>query len=489
MYERIKPIEDGTSRLENPELKALAVVWHEKREILRTHPEHEEFLKRLKREWAIETGLIERLYHWDRGVTETLIEQGIESSLIASSTGLRREEATHIKNLIDDQYQAIEALFQFIKGEQPFSEYFVRGMHQVLTDHQVSTEAQTQDGSIIQVPLRRGDYKILPNNPRRSDGEMHLYSPPEIVRDEMQQLVAWYGEYELQYAPEVLSAWLHHRFTQIHPFQDGNGRVARVLASLVFLKAGLFPLVVRDEDRKLYIAALEAADANNLDDLIHLFAARQRDAILKALGVEQQVRQAGYADKALQSGLKILKDRLQKRQESLAETFSVADVLRDVAVKRFSDMVENLNKNLYELTPPDAERAYKSVFKQADNNDTKRIYYSGQIIETARHLKYFANTIDYRSWASLVIHTETSFEMIISFHGYGPSYNGILAASAFTFQRISHEDGSTEYTGVSPCADLFQFNYAESVASTETRFKVWLDDALAIGLGEWQRSL
>ena len=290
-------------------------------------------------------------------------------------------------------------------------------------------------------------------------------------------------------SPEVLSAWLHHRFTQIHPFQDGNGRVARILASLVFLKADLFPLVIRDEDRKQYIAALETADDGNLNKLIHLFAARQRDAILKALGVEQQVRQAGYADKALQSGLKILRDRLQKRQESLAETFRVADVLRAMTVKRFSDMVEDLNKNLYELTPSDADRAYKAVSKQADNADSKRIYYSGQIIDTARQLGYFANTVDYRSWASLVIHTETSFELIVSFHGYGPAYNGILAASAFTFQRISHEDGGTEYTGVSPCVDLFQFNYAESAASTQTRFEEWLEAALAIGLGEWQHSL
>ena len=37
---------------------------------------------------------------------------------------------------------------------------------------------------------------------------------------------------------EVEAAWLHHRFTQIHPFEDGNGRVARALASLVFIPDG-----------------------------------------------------------------------------------------------------------------------------------------------------------------------------------------------------------------------------------------------------------
>ena len=52
-------------------------------------------------------------------------------------------------------------------------------------------------------------------------------------------------------APEVEAAWLHHRFTQIHPFQE-NGRIARALATLIFVKAEL-PLVVRDSERDKYM--------------------------------------------------------------------------------------------------------------------------------------------------------------------------------------------------------------------------------------------
>ena len=112
----------------------------------------------------------------------------------------------------------------------------------------------------------------------------------------MERLIGMYRNAEPSYPPEVKSAWLHHRFTQVHPFQDGNGRVARALASLVFLREGLFPLVIRESDRQEYIGALEAADAGDLSQLINLFARRQRDAILKALGLEQQVQQSKYAD-------------------------------------------------------------------------------------------------------------------------------------------------------------------------------------------------
>ena len=58
----------------------------------------------------------------------------------------------------------------------------------------------------------------------------------------------------------MLAAWVRHRFTQIHPFQDGNGRVARLLATLVFSRAEWLPLVVRRDDRVRYLDALEAAD-------------------------------------------------------------------------------------------------------------------------------------------------------------------------------------------------------------------------------------
>ncbi|NEO28856.1 MAG: Fic family protein [Symploca sp. SIO3C6] len=83
---------------------------------------------------------------------------------------------------------------------------------------------------------------------------------------------------EQKVPPEVEAAWLHHRFTQIHPFQDGNGRVARCLASLVFIQDGWFPLVLTRDNRADYIAALEQADHGNLSDLINLFSKSQKQA-------------------------------------------------------------------------------------------------------------------------------------------------------------------------------------------------------------------
>ena len=139
------------------------------------------------------------------------------------------------------------------------------------------TEAITPTGNRIQVRLLKGEYKNQPNNPKRADGTVHEYCPYELTGDEMQNLVRLYREAEGKFDPVVLAVWLHHRFTQIHPFQDGNGRVARALASLVFLKAQLFPLVIREaESRRLHSSARDCRLGRSLAAVLALCTAPKR---------------------------------------------------------------------------------------------------------------------------------------------------------------------------------------------------------------------
>lgn len=145
----------------------------------------------------------------------------------------------------------------------------------MFTRNQEHAEGRDQFGRLVEVPLIRGDYKRQPNNPTRRDGSIYEYCPPEHVAAEMDQLVAWHREHE-DVAPEAEAAWLHHRFVQIHPFQDGNGRLARALATLIFIRADWLPLVVRNDDRGSYIGVLEAADDGDLKPLVEFFASVQR---------------------------------------------------------------------------------------------------------------------------------------------------------------------------------------------------------------------
>lgn len=487
-YQRIQSFPDPNA-YDFPELRALSSVWQERRAALEDDGAYKEFIKKLQREWAIETGIIERLYTWDRGVTEVLIEHGIESSIIVHRGGISQRDAENIQALINDHLGIVEGLFGYIKGEEPLTEHFIRGLQAQFTAHQDYTEAVTESGDLVQVTLRKGEYKTLPNNPRRPDGKVHPYCPPELTKEEMENLIRMYCEAEANHTPEVKSAWLHHRFTQIHPFQDGNGRVARALASLVFLHEGLFPLVVRESDRKEYIGALEAADEGNLGLLVAFFARRQRDAILKALGLEQQVQQSKYAEQIVVSALELLRNRFSQEQQKVSVVYDYAAKLFSFVEQKFRDFASTLDPQLRSLTPPNSPK-YHARANAADNTSNQRHYFQKQLVEIANHFDYFANFECYRTWVRITLTTDQDFDYVISFHGYGPGDTGILGVSAFTYVKAPKEEGGTEPVALHPAAtELFQFNYAESFETTEKRFSEWLEASMAIALAEWKRSL
>ena len=472
-----------------PELGALSSVWREKKASLEDDGAYQEFIKKLQREWAIETGIIERLYNWDRGVTEVLIQQGIESSLISHEAGISQQDAEHIQDLICDHVGIVEGLFGYVKGAEPLSEYFIRGLQAKFTAHQDYVEAMTAAGVRMHVALKKGEYKSMPNNPRRPDGTVHPYCPPEFVQDEMQSLIQMYREAEEIYPPEVKSAWLHHRFTQIHPFQDGNGRVARALATLVFLRAGLFPLVVRDQDRTEYIGALESADAGDLSALVRFFAQRQKDAILKALGLEQQVQQGKYADQIISSALDLLKVRFGQERDKVSVVYTHAEKLLVEVESKFKSLARQLGDPLRTVTPP-GKPEYHARSNYANNVSPNRHFFQKQIFEAAKHFGYFANLERYRSWVRLTLTTDQDFDFVVSFHGYGHGDTAILAASAFTYVKAPREDGGFETVSFHPVSqELFQFNYVEPYESTANRFAEWLESSTAIALAEWKRSL
>ena len=65
--------------------------------------------------------------------------------------------------------------------------------------------------------------------------------------------------------PIETASFLHHKFVAIHPFSDGNGRVARLLTNLYLISRGFPPIVLKKEDRGKYYKYLRAADAGNLN--------------------------------------------------------------------------------------------------------------------------------------------------------------------------------------------------------------------------------
>jgi Fic family protein len=84
--------------------------------------------------------------------------------------------------------------------------------------------------------------------------------------------------------PET-AAYLHHRFVAIHPFLDGNGRVARLLMNLYLIRYGYPPVIVQKEDRQLYYDALRQADEGNDKPFTFFIARAVSDALSRTLAV------------------------------------------------------------------------------------------------------------------------------------------------------------------------------------------------------------
>ena len=220
------------------ELPALMAVWDEARGEL-DERQVEEFNDRLNREWAIETGIIERIYTLDEGTTRLLIEQGIDASLIAHDDD-NGGSPELIAGIIRDHQEAVEWLFEIVRQERPLTTSFIKQLHHLMTRKQSHADGVDMFGRATRIKLRHGEYKQGPNNPTRTDGSTHEYCPPEHVAAEMDRLIELHDEHIVREVPADLeAAWLHHRFIQIHPFRDGNGRVARAIASLVLLRGRL----------------------------------------------------------------------------------------------------------------------------------------------------------------------------------------------------------------------------------------------------------
>ncbi len=128
VHHRWTPIKDLElpAELATADLKALAQVWRDQRDRLDGQDAYHQFMERLKREWAIETGLIERLYTVDRGITRMLIEQGINAALIPHD---RDANPDLIVAMISDHKAAVEGVFDFVKGPRELSTSYIRELY------------------------------------------------------------------------------------------------------------------------------------------------------------------------------------------------------------------------------------------------------------------------------------------------------------------------------------------------------------------------
>lgn len=156
--------------------------------------------------------------------------------------------------------------------EQPLTEQLIKNLNEIILVRPFWKEAITPDGQNTRRLIKVGEYKEFPNSVRLQNGELFEYASPTETPIKMHELIEWYRTEEKSLHPVTLATILHYLFVCIHPFDDGNGRVARLLMNFVLIRNNYPPVVIKSKDKPSYLQALHLADVGNYEPFIEYIA-------------------------------------------------------------------------------------------------------------------------------------------------------------------------------------------------------------------------
>ena len=144
----------------------------------------------------------------------------------------------------------------------PLTQNFIRILHKTLLREDYTVYRNLPGGQTTSYVIHAGQYKTRPNSVITRYGDRFEYASPEETPALMTDLVDWYNEAEQsgKFTPIELAAIFHYRYIRIHPFEDGNGRIARLMANYILLRQGYPMIVVRSRKKNDYLEALHKTD-------------------------------------------------------------------------------------------------------------------------------------------------------------------------------------------------------------------------------------
>ena len=153
-------------------------------------------------------------------------------------------EAINVDDVIEtsNHFRCVDIIIDNVKSA--LTEKFIKNLHMMLKS---GTSDCAKDWFVV------GDYKKVPNEV----GEMAT-TPPEKVASKMKSLLLSYKSTENKTLEDILE--FHVQFERIHPFQDGNGRVGRLIMFKECLKHNIVPFVIEDNLKTFYYRGLKEWD-------------------------------------------------------------------------------------------------------------------------------------------------------------------------------------------------------------------------------------
>jgi hypothetical protein len=235
----------------------------------------------------------------------------------------------------------------------------------------------------------------------------------------MHDLLEWYRN-ELNDPDHngwVLAATFHYKFIRIHPFDDGNGRLARILMNFILLGHGFPPVVIKTGEKSAYFRALQQADVGNLE----AFAMYIGEQL--AYSLDLMLRGAQGADieddDDLDKQIALLKASLKDNAEEDVRLKKSIDVVQYTYTKSIEPLFEAFEAKLSKFDELFAQRESHYVVNSryhAPSNFRSVRFFTEHVFENDTDV--YSLTVDYRWFGFKKMVTKTfnvSIELTVQF--------------------------------------------------------------------------
>lgn len=304
--------------------------------------------------------------------------------------------------------EAINYLIDLVRNKEELTEAIIRELHKVILVESYETDALTQNGKLTTKTVTLGAYKTVPNHVKTATGEVHYFASPEETPAKMYDLMNWYrnSKNDKEIHPVVLAAIFHHRFSEIHPFDDGNGRLSRLLMNLILMQNNFPPAIIKIKDRNNYYLALSQADAGDAKKFIEYVAGvliHSMEIYLKGARGES-IEEPDDLDKEiilLKKELEGLEDRFEKsnsdqtRIETVKKSFIPFLETINQVVTKIRDLFAVLNISYNFFVNDDFK--YHS---QKENNEFSALMFEKDFLSVSQKnvstIHYFFNLSKYK---------------------------------------------------------------------------------------------
>ncbi|WP_299286939.1 Fic family protein [uncultured Mucilaginibacter sp.] len=258
--------------------------------------------------------------------------------------------------------EAILFLLSIVKDKRDFTETDIRALHEMILVEPYDSPAQTADGTPTKKRITLGEYKTSANHVKTVTGETHYYASPEETPAKMQELMNWYRQASVnqQIHPLVLAALFHYKFVSIHPFDDGNGRLSRILMNLILMRNGFPPVVIKMENRQNYYALLNQADTGNYWPFIEYIG----DYLTTSLNLYFKAIEGEDIDEAEDIDKEIALFKLEIRGKEWLKAKKSNEVIEQIMIEELDPFFNKLIKRISQFKEFFFSTSFKVITKK-----------------------------------------------------------------------------------------------------------------------------